>query len=701
MTIDTAHFLDQILGTERGWVSTAYKRGDKVWQEETFEWPAGKDKLLAWAKAKAPRGDVFICPAVRMYKRRQKGEGKGLLWLWADVDMEKIPSKHHEAIAKRIKALGTVVVSSGSGDNRHVYVKLDHEVTAAEHERLNTGLRDFLKADNKQADNSLLRLPGTVNHKPGNNGARVYVVNGNKKSIDPEYLMSKPTWQAVQVEGAGGVGGAWTVVDVTALLKGSLKAMMGMEDDEARGRYGSRHKAIYAVTRDLVKRGLNRDQIHTLMDKFAPAISKNASEHSGYDVHKDVDRVLSQQPTVDAVSGDDGPDEESDIPEDVQVLLKRRRNQRLADEYEAQLTFRAPPDDASGSLAHYQATPPRQRKYLIDGIAGAKHNVVIAGQYKTGKTLFVCNIIRALADGVPFLDRFDTHMPNGHVGFWSIEMDREELIDDYLRPQGIEHTTRVDILHLQGERMNLLSQVGRAWTIAWLRNHKVKVWIIDSLARIARMAGVDENDNGAVHDLLAAIDECKAGAGVDASFVIAHTGRAQQEEGKERARGATAIDDWTDARWVLTKEKDIRMFAVPEGRGVHMAQSSIHRDETTMRLSFGLAGITREQVKSEAGVEAVIAVVHEMCKETGGRIVQRDLIRACMTMGIGGGNKARVTSLIAEAVEVGRIVEEMKAPGASRRAGVYFTLPSESAVEFDFSRVDDKPRRRRAKGRAK
>ena len=700
MTVDTARFLDEILGTEKGWVSTAFKRGERVWKENVFEWPAQKSKLLKWAEAHSPKGDVFICPAVRMYKRRQKGDGKGLLWLWADVDFEKIPTRQHEGINKRISRLGTVVVSSGTGDNRHVYVRLDHEVTAAEHERLNTGLRDYLKADNKQADNSLLRLPGTVNHKPGNNGAKVYVVKGNKKSVDPETLMERPTWQAVQIEGVG-ARGQWTAVDVTKIYKGSLKSLMVMEDDEAKGRFGSRHKAVYAVTKELIKRGLNRDQIHTLMDKFAPAVSKNSDEHNGYDVHKDVDRVMSQQPTVDAVKAEDSPDEESDIPEEVQVLLKKRRTSRLADEYEAQLTFRAPPDDASGSLAHYQATPPRKRKYLIEGIAGAKHNVVIAGQYKTGKTLFVCNIIRSLADGTPFLDRFDVHMPNGHIGFWSIEMDREELIDDYLRPQGIEHTTRVDILHLQGERMNLLSQVGRAWTIEWLKRHHVKVWIIDSLARISRMAGVDENDNGAVHDLLAAIDECKAAAGVDASFVIAHTGRAQQEEGKERARGATAIDDWTDARWVLTKEKDIRMFAVPEGRGVHMAQSSIHRDETTMKLSFGLAGMTREQIKSEAGVEAVISTVRELCHETGSRLLQKELVKACQTVGIAGGNRSRIIELLNEAVEVGRVVEEMKAPGASRRAGVYYTVPNESAVEFDFSRVDDKPRRRKTKRGAK
>jgi hypothetical protein len=693
MIIDTSKFLDQLLGTEKGWVSTAFKRGERVWKERTFEWPAQKAKLLKWAEVNSPQGDVFICPAVRIRDRRTKGDGKGLMWLWADVDFEKIPTNKHGTIQDRIKKLGTLVVSSGSGDNRHVYVRLEHEVTAAEHEILNTGLRDYLMADNKQADNSLLRLPGTQNHKPGNNGAKVYVVNGNKKAIDPEALMERPTWQAVKVEGSTS-SSDWTPVDITKIFKGSLKSLIEMRNDEAEGRFGSRHKAVYAVTQELIKRGLNSDQIHTLMDKFAPAVSKNKTEHGGYDVHKDVARVMMRQPTIDVVSDQEGPDEESDIPEEVQKELKRRQHKRLADEYEAQLTFKAPPDDSSGSLAHYQAAPPREVKYLIEGIAGAHHNVVIAGQYKTGKTLFITNIIRSLADGVPFLDKFEVHMPDGRVGMWSAEMDPQELIDDYFRPQDVQNPSRVQLLHMQGERINLLSQVGRAWTIAWLKRHNVKVWMIDSLARIGRMAGVDENDNGAVHDLLAAIDECKKAAGVEATFLIAHTGRAQMEEGKERARGATALDDWTDARWVLIKEKDIRMFSVPEGRGVQLDQASIHRDDATMRLSFGIAGASRATVTAEKGVESVIEAAHILTVQRGkDRVIQRDLYTLLKEWKIASGNRGRIAELVMEAVETGRIVEELKAPGAKRAQGVFYRMPDEGVVEFDFSKVDDKPRR--------
>lgn len=696
--MNPSQFLDEILGSEKGWVSVAFKKGDAVWNERQFEWPDDKARLVKWAELNGPKGDVFICPAVRLRKERTKGQGKGLTWLWADVDMEKIPTKKQDAIVKRINAMGSIVVASGSGKNCHVYVKLDHEVTVREHEILNTGLRDFLMADNKQADNSLLRLPGTLNHKPGNGHAKVGVVGGHGKSVDPEYLMEKPTWQAVEIANSTGGGESWTKVDITKLYKGSLKAMLTMQDDEARGRYGSRHKAVYAVTRELIKRGLNSDQIHTLMDQFAPAISKNKSEHSGYDVHRDVARVMQRQPTVDVVEPEQSPDEESDIPEDVQALLRRRKIARLADEYDAQLTFKAPPETSAGSLAHYQARKPRVRKYLIEGIAGAKHNIVIAGQYKTGKTLFVCNIIRSLVDNEPFLDRFETKMPEGQVEFWSCEMEEEELVDDYLRPQKIQHPERVHLRHLEGERINLLSQVGRSWAIKELQKHHVKVWIIDSLARISRMANVDENDNAGMADLLGAVEAVKKAAGVDAVFIIAHTGRAQQEEGKERARGATAIDDWTSGRWILTKEREIRMFSVPEGRGVHLAQSSIHCDEETMRLSFGIAGMTREQIKSEAGVDAVITAVVNMCRATDeGRALQRDVVKACQTSGIAGGNRTRILELLKEAAEVGRIIEQPKAPGASRRAGVYYSPPSEGSIEFDFSRVDDKRRRRGAK----
>lgn len=694
-------YLDQLFSDNKGYVSVAYKRGATGWGEQHFAWPSERPKLEIWA-TKHVNDDVFICPALRMHKRRTKGDGKALEWLWADVDMEKIPTRRHDVIRKRIKKLGTIIVSSGTGDNAHVYVRLTHEVTAAEHEVLNTGLRDYLAADNKQADNSLLRLPGTRNHKPGNNGAVVARRAGNSRRVDPDKLMELTAWRTVKIEGGTRSAGDWDLVDVAHLVKGSLKALLGMTDDEAKGRFGSRYKAISFVTAKLIKRGFTVDQVHSLMDQFAPAVSKAADEHGAYDVHKDVAKIIARQPTREVVTPEveasaDGPDGPP-VHEDVEAELRRRAIRREADQHEAQRTFRAPPADVTGSLYDDLRAPTRTTPYLIDGIAGARHNVLITAQFKTGKTLFSMNLARSLVEGTPFLDEFTTHMPaQGLVHIWSCEMDRQELIDDYLRPQQISNrgSKRMQVSHLRGYKISLITDVGKAWAINNLQG--TKVWIIDSLARLARMAGIDENDNPGMLDLFAAIDEIKQAAGIDACFVIAHTGRTEMAEGTERARGATAIDDWPDARWILIRENRIRLLSV-DGRGVTLGQTSVHFDEHTKKLSLGMAG-NRQSVRAGADVEAVVQCVHDAIESLPGsekdrRVKQTELMRIAKERGIAGSNRSRTLELIREAVEMGRIIEETSFPGASRKQGVYYAMPGGATRVLDFTDVD-KPRRRK------
>ena len=49
--------------------------------------------------------------------------------------------------------------------------------------------------------------------------------------------------------------------------------------------------------------------------------------------------------------------------------------------------------------------------------------------------------------------------------------------------------------------------------------------------------------------LTSVIDEIKKQTKITEQFITtAHTGRAKHAEGDERARGATALDDWVDSR---------------------------------------------------------------------------------------------------------------------------------------------------------
>src|ERR1041384_1192524 len=117
-------YLDQLFGKRTGYVAAAYKDGGESWQECQFAWPADRAKLLGWAEAHAD-ANVFVCPALRRDAHtRKKGDMQPTSWLWADVDMQNVPEEKRADVEARISSLGTLVVHSGSGDNRHVYVNL-------------------------------------------------------------------------------------------------------------------------------------------------------------------------------------------------------------------------------------------------------------------------------------------------------------------------------------------------------------------------------------------------------------------------------------------------------------------------------------------------------------------------------------------------------------------------------------------------
>jgi hypothetical protein len=163
------------------------------------------------------------------------------------------------------------------------------------------------------------------------------------------------------------------------------------------------------------------------------------------------------------------------------------------------------------------------------------------------------------------------------------------------------------------------------------------------------MAAVTEKDHDEMLSLLMAVDEIVEAAGVDVVFIIAHTGRMQHEEGKERARGATVIDDWPDARWIMTKlsEGDSRFLAV-EGRGVAMATTSLVFDEVTKRSVLGYGG--KAEVYNNGAVQAVLEIVTD---KPG--ILREDLVERLKAK-LDSKNGKLMRSYIAEAVEEAEMV---------------------------------------------
>jgi hypothetical protein len=621
-------YLDRLFGDRQGYVAVAYKDpvSNEGWQEHQFAWPSEKTKLLGWAEVHQD-ANVFICPALRQSAHtRKKGDMHPSRWLWADVDWQTIPAHMHKTIANRIVDFDSMNVQSGTGENVHVYVELSRDVPHDEFIKLNTGLRDYLLADNKQADNSLLRLPGTTNWKtPG--GTPVAWVNENRrtgKGRSPESLLKLRAFRDAKVP-IEAEATEWDFVEVEGLPR-RIKALVNMPTPEAESRYGSRYKAVWAVVGDLHRRGFDGDTIHSLMDKFPPALSKAADEN-GYDVHRDVDKRLAwdraKSPAMDA---DDEADEDAGelfeevtaeemmsslVAEGVEKELLRRQIRRAADMSEAMAGHTQPPDDASSDLSDDLSMPPAPVQYLIDGLASATATVVITGQYKSGKThLMIASLITSLADNEPFLGDRAVHVPEegAVVGHWNLEMSKLDLVDKYARPAGFKNPHNVKIAHWQGYRLNILTPPGKAAAVDWLKTRGVQVWTIDSWSALCRMCGVDPNDNKEVGDLLGVITEIKVECDIRVVFLLAHTARASQDSEKPGTRGASALDEGVDTRWMFTVDKTEMRWLTAEGRGTQMSPVSLDFNEETGRSTLGS---TRATAASDGWVQIVAGIVND------------------------------------------------------------------------------------------
>lgn len=675
-------YLDTLFGDRAGHVAVAYKDKGQSWQECQFEWPKERTKLIGWADVHKD-ANIFICPALRKDAHtRKKGDMHPTRWLWADVDWQTVPKDKVQDVQARIADIGTYVVASGSGDNAHVYVELDHPVEHSDFIKLNTGLRDYLYGDNKQADNSLLRLPGTTNWKT-DKGSPVAVKGGNGRKTTKANLMRRRAFRDAKVIADAEVSD-WEFIEVEGLPR-RIKAMVTMETPEAEARYGSRFKAVWAITGELHKRGLGPDEIHSLMDKFPPALSKAADEN-GYDVHRDVDKRLSyDRAKTPAVEEDSEIDEDAGdmfeemtpeqvmdalVAEGVEKLLLQRQIRRAADMAEAVAGHTEPPPDASTCLSDAFSAPPAPVQWLIEDLCSAKATVVITGQFKTGKTkLMLASLISSLADNEPFLGSKPVHVPEGGAvcGHWNLEMSGLDIIDKYMRPVGYKNPQNIHLANWRGYRLNILTEMGKQHAVEWLQQRQVKIWTIDSWTALCRMCGVDPNAGTEVGMLLGVIEEIKEQAGVDVCFFLAHTAKASAESDKPATRGASEVDDHVDTRWMVTVDKSDVRYLQAQGRDTQMSPVSLDFNEETGRSTLG--AITRQGAAADGMVQLIVKVL----QNRPGGLDQTALVtavREVKKIGV-----AKVKEYILEAEETGWIrIEKVPRPTGGRDLTMHYLI---------------------------
>jgi RepB DNA-primase from phage plasmid len=153
----TALFADS---TEGEFINLRRIHPDKPPVEEFI--PAGDIEAAAsWAIARRDAGDVYV--GVLPRTRRAGGRDavpRGAV-VWADCD-----SPESVAALAQFSLEPSIVVMSGTGDNRHAYWLLDETIDSATIEQINRRLAATLGSDPRVCDAArILRVPGTRNHK--------------------------------------------------------------------------------------------------------------------------------------------------------------------------------------------------------------------------------------------------------------------------------------------------------------------------------------------------------------------------------------------------------------------------------------------------------------------------------------------------------------------------------------------------------
>ena len=307
------------------------------------------------------------------------------------------------------------------------------------------------------------------------------------------------------------------------------------------------------------------------------------------------------------------PPEPEGLGEDVRVraLAEKLRIQKQATDLVKAETAAAgwtPPwSGGSTSLADQLTEQRPTEPWLVERLMGWHHNIVLAAQHGSGKTTLGQNLLRSLVDQKPFLGR-DVTPFEGRVGWINGEMNRWDWLD-YIRPMRIRNTTRIATLHLEDGRLPLLNDAVREQFAKWCSEQGLRVLMFDSWRRLCAWSGLDENVNADVERMTMAIDEVKRVSGVHAVLILAHTGRAKAEEGEERARGATALDDWVGGRWVMVKQSPAdggKRFMFADKRGVFMEETALEFDPLTYRITLGEGNrrtVVDEQLKLGAMME--------------------------------------------------------------------------------------------------
>lgn len=333
---------------------------------------------------------------------------------------------------------------------------------------------------------------------------------------------------------------------------------------------------------------------------------------------------------------------------------------------EQQHPFKAP---SAISFADLAKKPLPEIQWTVDGLFGYGHNVLLTGAFKVGKSSLILNLIKSLVDGRPFLDLFPTTL-DGNVCYMNYELMDQNLQTE-IRRMHFRRGSRVITLGLREYPGSnpLLTERSRAWFVGFLREYEVEVLVVDTFR--AAYHGVSHNDNAEVAAFTRMLDDLKKQANCPGLVLANHMGRKDHEQGQEHGAGATELDNWTDMRWIYTKDgdkQDSPRFLKVEGRGGYLDESKLTWDDDSRRLMLMPSDVGTDRSKAKAGTieEEILQFVGDNENVTANGVTEGVAKR-----------KADVLRVIKELVAEGRLERHPRHGG-----GFFFTVSDNIHIDF-------------------
>jgi len=366
--------------------------------------------------------------------------------------------------------------------------------------------------------------------------------------------------------------------------------------------------------------------------------------------------VATITPNLDGIVTDERTREDL-ILEQAERIRIRREAQALVDA-ENQPEIEYPPVQ---SLTALLAKPLPPTRWRIDQVAPTAARIILAAQYKAGKTTLRDNMIRALVDREDFLGHFPVHVPAASLVLIDDELS-EHMVQDWLSRQGIRNTNAVtDVVTLRGKvaAFNLFDDRCRDTWARRFRDLGCDYLILDCLRPILDAFGLDENHDAG--KFLVAFDALLEEAGIRDALLVHHMGHSG-----ERSRGDSRLLDWPDANWRLLREDpedpaSDRYFSA-FGRDVSVAEGRLTFEQTTQHLRYTPG--SRGDAQTEAALTALIDVLAEDGRSGGSGLSGRAIEAALAE----GGHAQKV---IRGAVKLARGQGLVAAAAAARNATLH------------------------------